>query len=129
MYAVQPLQRAPVDPQRRLERRRPDQVDARPAPLLGDGRRKPEPVGRPARAEPLPRLGRPVVERGGVGERDAVDRPRNQQLVRLARVRVDPFAQALRRLRQAGAGVLRVADQRRLDELQLRGDERREETP
>ena len=82
----------------------------RPRHSFGNGRAHAEPVRRPERAQALAELRRPVVERSRFLERDAIDRPRDQQLVGRAQFGVDEVPQTFRRLRQTGAGVLRMAD-------------------
>ena len=86
VVAVEPLRGTAVEPERRLARGVPEQVDAPARPLVRHGRRGPEPVRGPERAEALAQLGRPVVERlsprrsairsTGLGYEQLVERPR-----------------------------------------------------
>ena len=107
---VQALHRYAVEPERRLARRVPQQLDARARPRLRDGRAHAEPVRRPERSEPLAERRRPVVERLRLVVRDAVDLRADEQLVDRRRLRVDLRTQPRRGLREARARVLRVAD-------------------
>jgi hypothetical protein len=89
VMAVEPLDGNLVQPERRLARRVPEQVDAAPGPLLGHGRARLEPVRGPERPEALAELGRPQLEPVRLVERDPVGGAAHEQLVERARVRPD----------------------------------------
>jgi hypothetical protein len=111
LRSVQALHRPAVDPERRLGAGRPEQLDAPPGPALRHRCRQAEPVGRPERAEAFTGLRRPVVERTGLLVGDAVDGPRQEQLVRGDRLRPDRLAEAHAGRREPLARVLGVPDQ------------------
>jgi hypothetical protein len=111
VMAVQALRGAAVEPEGGLAVGIPEQVDAAAGPCLGDGRRTPEPVGRPERPETLAERRRPVLELLRLVAGDPVDGAGDEQLFERARLRVDERSEALRRLREPTARVPGVPDQ------------------
>ncbi len=104
--AVEPVQRAPVLPERRLASGLPQE----PGMLAFEVRLELEPPGRPARAEALARIERPVLEQLRLLPRDPPDRACDQDPVHRTQLPVDVLAEQGRGLRQPLPAVAVVAD-------------------
>ena len=106
MLPVEPVQRPPVPPERRLASGLPQE----PGALVVDRRLELEPPGRPARAEPLARRERTVLEPLRLFPRDAVDRACDQDPVDRVHLPVDALAEERRHLRESLPPVAVMAD-------------------